>query len=81
MYEKGILRPLEPLDLEESQQVAVTITDSAVDISEAWLDHEYMAAVDKMDEEVPTLDEVRAALSKIPGNLAADVRAERESRG
>jgi hypothetical protein len=28
----------------------------------------------------PSLEEVRRALSKIPGNLSDDIRAERESR-
>jgi predicted DNA-binding antitoxin AbrB/MazE fold protein len=29
VYEKGVLRPLEPLDLREQQVVSVTITDEA----------------------------------------------------
>ena len=28
VYEKGVLRPLEPLSLEEHQQVTVTVADS-----------------------------------------------------
>ena len=81
IYENGVLRPLEPLDLEESQTVAVTISDPSEDPADAYLDHEYMAAIDAMDEPEPTLEEVWAALSKIPGNLSDDLRAEREARG
>ena len=81
IYENGVLRPLEPLDLRESQQVSVTISDLPADLAYAWLDHEYMASVDAIEEEEPSLEEVRAALSTIPGSLSADIRLERESRG
>jgi predicted DNA-binding antitoxin AbrB/MazE fold protein len=79
VYENGVLRPLEPLALSEHQRVVVTVSDPA----EQWLDHEYM---EKVTQEVaamgpaPSLEEVRRALSKIPGNLSDDIRAERESR-
>jgi hypothetical protein len=72
---------MEPLDLKESQRVSVTVSDSAADLAEAWIDHEYMASVDAIDEAEPSLEAVRAALSKIPGNLSDEIRAERESRG
>ena len=42
VYEGGVLRPLEPLDLREQQLVNVTITDEAP--AEPWLDIEYMTA-------------------------------------
>ena len=81
VYEHGVLRPLEPVDLKENQQVAVTISDSPDDFVNAWLDHEYMAAVDACHEPEPSLEEVRAALAKVPGKLSDDIRLERESRG
>jgi len=81
VFENGVLRPLEPLDLQESQRVSITVSDAPEDLLDDLLDHEYMAAIDAMDEAEPTLEEVRAALSKIPGNLSDDVRAEREARG
>lgn len=81
IYENGVLRPLEPLKLRERQTVAVTISDSVGDIADAWLDHEHMAAADGIDESEPTLEEVHAALSSIPGDLSDDIRGERESRG
>lgn len=58
----------------------VTISDAPENILDAYLDHEYMSAVDAMDEPEPALEEVRAALSKIPGNLLDDVRAECDAR-
>ena len=81
VYENGVLRPSEPLDLKESQRVTVTISDAPEEIADAYLDHEYMAAIDAMDEPEPTLEEVRAALATIPGNLSDDIRAERDARG
>jgi hypothetical protein len=57
----------------------VTVSDPA----ERWLDQEYMEKV-KMDvaasAPAPDLDRVRQALSKIPGNLSDEIRAERDSR-
>ena len=79
IYENGVLRPLESLPLKEHQRVMVTVSDPA----EIWLDHEYMEKV-KQDVAAmgpaPSLEKVREALSKIPGNLSDDIRAEREGR-
>ena len=81
IYENGLLRPLEPLLLKEHQQVTVTITDEITDEIDSWIDHEFM---DEVKREValmgpaPTLEEVRQALSTIPGNLSDDIRAERD---
>ncbi len=81
IYEEGILRPLEALPFQEHQRVTVTISDSAQDAAEPFLDHEYIEKVKRevaaMDW-IPTLEEVRMGLSKIPGNLSDDFRAERE---
>ena len=80
VYENGVLRPSEPLPLAEHQKVNVTVSD-APDRAEAWLDHEYMAAIDAMDESAPTLEEVRQILSKTSGKLSDAIRAERDARG
>jgi predicted DNA-binding antitoxin AbrB/MazE fold protein len=78
IYQGGVLRPLEPLDLRELQVVNVTITDDA--LAEHWLDTECLAAsVGDADDSV-SLEEVRAALAKIPGSLTEDFIAEREDR-
>lgn len=81
VYEKGVLRPLEPLELKESQRVSITVSDTPEDALDDLLDHEYMAAIDAIEEPAPTLQEVRSVLAKIPGNLSDDVRAERDARG
>ncbi len=79
VYEHGVLRPLESLPLREHQQVTVTVSDPA----ERWLDQEYVEKVKKdvaASLPAPSLDAIRQALSKIPGNLSDDIRAERDSR-
>ena len=79
VYEDGVLRPLEPLPLNEHQRVTVTVSDPA----ERWLDQEYVEEVKKDVAAMgpaPRLDEIRRALSKIPGNLSDEIRVERDSR-
>jgi predicted DNA-binding antitoxin AbrB/MazE fold protein len=78
VYEGGVLRPLEPLDLPERQLVSVTITDEAP--AESWLDNEYLEGCAQEPDEGVSLEEVRAALAKIPGSLTEDFIAEREDR-
>jgi predicted DNA-binding antitoxin AbrB/MazE fold protein len=80
VYENGVLRPSEPLPLAKHQKVNVAVSDTR-DRAEAWLDHEYMAAIDAMDESAPTLEEVRQILSKTSGTLSDPIRAERDARG
>lgn len=81
MNENGVLRPLKSLPLKEHQHVRVTVSDGSDDRADAWLDQEYMASVDAIQEPEPTLEEVPRILSKIPGNLSDDIRAERDVRG
>jgi predicted DNA-binding antitoxin AbrB/MazE fold protein len=79
VYENGVLRPLEPLPLKEHQRVTVTVSE----LAERWLDLEYMEKVKRdvaASAPAPSLEEVRRALSRIPGNLSDDIRAERDSR-
>ena len=78
VYEKGVLRPLTPVDLPESQQVTLLITQAS---GRTQLD---VDLVERAKAEVaamkhkPTIEDVRRALSKIPGSLVPDVIAERE---
>ena len=78
MYENGVLRPLEPLHLREQQVVTVSIAGE--DLPEPWLDTECLDACVRAADDRVGLDEVRAALAKIPGALTDDFRAEREDR-
>jgi predicted DNA-binding antitoxin AbrB/MazE fold protein len=81
IYENGLLRPLEPLELKEHQRVRVTADDFSDDPAGALLDHEYHAAIDAMDEEVRTLEEVRTALGPVRGKLSDAVSEDRDARG
>jgi predicted DNA-binding antitoxin AbrB/MazE fold protein len=81
VYEEGVLRPLEPVSLEERQQVTVTISDPITDSTapgDALLvspDEWAEAANDDI-----SLDEVRRALSTIRGSLSEAVLEERRER-
>jgi predicted DNA-binding antitoxin AbrB/MazE fold protein len=78
VYENGVLRPLAPIALSESQRVRITITatDRRPDLLDVALVDRARAEVAEM-KELPTIEEVRAALSAIPGSLSEDVIAER----
>src|SRR5712691_7446087 len=79
IYENGVLRPLEPLDLEEQQHVRITIDngDSLADL----LDTEFMEwCARKAAGDVPSIEEVRQMLSQIKGSMADVVIAERDER-
>jgi predicted DNA-binding antitoxin AbrB/MazE fold protein len=75
IYENGVFRPLEPVDLPEHQRVQVTIADE-----EEWLDRDYIEWAASQVQETVSLEAVRQALAKIPGSLTADFIAEREDR-
>jgi predicted DNA-binding antitoxin AbrB/MazE fold protein len=79
VYTNGVLQPLEPLSLEEMQQVTVTITDlPAIDDDLAgYFTPEEWAAADRDDI---SWNDVRLALSKISGSLSDAVRAQRQER-
>ena len=79
MYKNGVLQPLEPLPLEEMQEVTVTITDSTAiddDLAGCFMPEEWAAAA----RDGITWDDVRQALSKIPGSLSEAVLAQRQER-
>ncbi len=79
IYENGVLRPLEPLELEEQQRIRITIDngDPLADL----LDTEFMEwCARKSEGEVSSIEEVRQMLSKIKGSMADVIIAEREER-
>ena len=78
VYQMGVLRPVESLDLQEHQLVHITICEEAP--SEPWLDVESLTACAHGADDVVTLEQVRAALTGIPGSLTEDFIAEREER-
>ncbi len=78
VYEHGVLRPLEPLALSESQRVKLTITDASNDRTSLNVSlTERVRAEAAALHQAPTLEEVRAALAAIPGSLSNDVIAAR----
>jgi len=79
VYENGVLRPLEPLALEEHQRVQVTVSPM-LPAGEDVLDLEYLRSLEGMLIPEVSLEEVRRRLAKIPGTMTADFIAEREGR-
>ncbi|MDH3604382.1 MAG: antitoxin family protein [Candidatus Tectomicrobia bacterium] len=79
VYENGVFHPLEPVDIAEHQRGTVSISDAA-ELGEEWLDTAYMASCAEDAQEIPSLEEVRQSLAKIPGTLTDDFRAERDER-
>jgi predicted DNA-binding antitoxin AbrB/MazE fold protein len=82
VYENGVLRPLQPLDLTEHEHVRVSVVKAAAP-SRSSLAVEY---IDKVKRELqdaepsPGLEEVRRRLAKIPGSMATELVAERGER-
>jgi predicted DNA-binding antitoxin AbrB/MazE fold protein len=78
VYENGVLRPLAPITLNESQRVRITIDglDSGLDLIDTELLERARAEVSAM-KDLPTIEQVRALLSTIPGSVADAVIAER----
>jgi len=76
VYEHGVFRPLEPLAMTEAQRVRLIIAEE----SGAGRDSHLTEHVRKEAAALtisPTIEEVREALSSIPGSLSEDVIAER----
>jgi predicted DNA-binding antitoxin AbrB/MazE fold protein len=75
IYENGVFRPLEPVELSEHQRMRVTLEEEA-----DWLDTAYIEWCAREADDRITLEAVRQALAKIPGSLTADFIAERDDR-
>lgn len=78
IYEGGILRPVEPLRLEEHQLVNLILFDDAIPDEE--LRFEAPEQFESLADHSVTPEAVRRALSVIPGSLDADFIAERNER-
>jgi len=79
VYKDGVLQPLEPVPLEERQQVTLTISDAAVvsqDVKGYFTPEEWL----KAERDYISLEQVRQALSTISGSLSEAVIALREER-
>jgi predicted DNA-binding antitoxin AbrB/MazE fold protein len=78
VYEHGMLRPIEPLQLDENQLVSVIITDDT-EPEEELLFARPESFESRADHSV-SREAVREALSKIPGSMEADFQDERNHR-
>jgi predicted DNA-binding antitoxin AbrB/MazE fold protein len=78
IYEKGVLRPLGPVDLEEHQRYSLDIEPIEGDKPE--LDEEFIESCAPENSREVSIEEVRQVLSGIPGSLSDDIRAERDLR-
>ena len=79
VYENGVLRPLNPVDLPEHERLSVVVNRPADPLADLvdWDAHELAAT--EGDESI-SLEDVQAALSKIPGSMADVVSKERDER-
>ena len=75
IYERGVLRPLEPLALTEHQQVTVTVSDQE---DTDGPDAIFLRYLETQADDSVTLEQVRAALAKIPDSMIEDFRRERD---
>lgn len=80
VYENGVLRPLQPLDLTEHEHVTLSITIVSHDTGPR-VDLEF---IERLRQGLlsagppPGIEEVRRRLARIPGSMAADFITERE---
>jgi predicted DNA-binding antitoxin AbrB/MazE fold protein len=79
VYENGVLRPLEALPFREKEIVNVTVSDSAAPPDEL-VDSEFLADCQTLADDTVTLEQVRAALAKIPGSMAEQIIRDRDDR-
>ena len=77
VYENGVLRPLQPLDLTEHEHVVVSVVKAAAP-GRSSLAVEYIERIKREQQDAepaPGLEEVRRRLAKIPGSMAAEIIA------
>jgi predicted DNA-binding antitoxin AbrB/MazE fold protein len=80
VYEEGVLRPLEPLELEEHQRVTIIISENC-DALDDLEDAAFRAwCAQQAGDDVPNIEEVRQSLSSIQGSMVDVIRAERDAR-
>ena len=80
IYENGVLRPLQPLDLTEHEHVTVSVTKVSHDAVVPKGDVEFVESLRKWLSSAgppPGIEEVRRRLARIPGSMAADFINER----
>ena len=74
IYENGVLKPLEPLNLADHEQVSLTVQSGE---SADWLDHDALEWAQAEGDDTTSLEEVRRRLASISGSMAETVIADR----
>jgi len=83
IFENGILRPLEPLQLEEMERVRLTISNDIADPLEALVDRQFLESCSLELAglgPVPTLHEVHESLARDKSSWSDAIIAERRER-
>ena len=80
VYENGVLRPLQPLDLKEHERVRVSVVKASAAQGQSTLAVDYIERLKtelQGAEPAPGLEEVRKRLAKIPGSMSVEIVGER----
>ena len=83
VYENGVLRPLEPLPLEEHQRVRLTVSSVSGDSLASLIDQSFLEQARKevaAAGRVSTHEEVRRMAAKDPTSWSEAIIAERQER-
>jgi predicted DNA-binding antitoxin AbrB/MazE fold protein len=83
VYENGVLRPLEPLPLEEHQRVRVTVSSVSGDSLASLIDQSFVEQARKevaAAGRVSTHEEVRRMAAKDPSSWSEAIIGERQER-
>ena len=83
IYTQGVFRPSAPLEvqLEEGQHLTLMLPENGAEVEPFEEDEDLRQwCAEQAGEKVPSLEEVRQSLSKIPGSMADVVIAERDER-
>ena len=83
IYTQGVFRPAAPLELElrEGQHIMFLLPENGAELEPFVEDNDVRQwCAERAGEYVPSLEDVRQMLSKIPGSMADAVIAERDER-
>jgi predicted DNA-binding antitoxin AbrB/MazE fold protein len=83
IYTHGVFRPAAPLELplEEGQHLTFLLPENGAEVEPFEEDEDLRQwCAEQAGEQVPSLEDVRQTLSKIPGSMADVVIAERAER-
>ena len=81
IFESGVLKPLEPLSLDEHQVVTLMVANdeyaSTDDESADLMDHDALAIAEREGDAEITLEQLHEMLKSIPGSMSDVVIEER----